>query len=140
MATNKLLGCLGFIVGAIVTVIVGWMAFELLIAFLAGLRIEGLSAFIDPLLWHKAGELLIIGLAILGIYVWVFRGPGLPRFAATTRYVFWVGALLNLAAWGMFPAGSRWSWWAVILVILGVSVPAILARLEPPAAETPPAP
>jgi len=138
MANNKLLGCWGFIVGAMVIVIVGWMAFELFIAFLAGLRIEGLSTFVDPLLWHKAGELLVIGLTILGIYVWVFRGPGLAHFAATTRFVFWFGAALNLAAWIRFPAGSRWSWWAVTLIVLGVAVPAILARLEPTAAEAPP--
>ncbi len=135
MANNKLLGCWGFIVGAVVTVVVGWMAFELFIAFLAGLRIEGLSVFVDELLWHKAGELMVVGLTILGIYVWVFRGPGLARFAATTRGVFWFGAALNLAAWFRFPAGSRGSWWAVILVVLGVAVPAVLARLEPPEIE-----
>jgi len=139
MANNKLLGCWGFIIGAMVAVVVGWMAFELFIASLAGLRIEGASVFVDPLLWHKAGELLIIGLAILGVYVWVFRGPGLARFAATTRYVFWLGAALNLFAWVRFPAGSRWSWWAVTLIVLGVAVPAILARLEPAETEGPPA-
>jgi len=138
MANNKLLGCLGFIVGAVVIVVVGWMAFELFIAFLAGLRIAGLTAFTDPLMWHKAGELLVVGLAILGICVWVFRGPGLARFAATTRYVFWFGAALNVVAWLRFPAGSRWSWWAVTLIVLGVAVPAILARLEPAPAATPP--
>ena len=140
MANNRLLGCWGFVVGALVTVAVGWMTFELFIAFLAGLRIEGLAAFVDPLLWHKAGELMIVGLTILGIYVWVFRDAGIARFAATTRYVFWFGAALNLIAWIRFPAGVRWSWWAISLVVLGLAVPAILSRLAPAAAQAPPAP
>ena len=140
MANNKLLGCWGFIVGALVIVVVGWMAFELLIAFLAGLRIEGLSAFADPLLWHEAGELLIIGLTILGVYVWVFRGPGIAHYAASTRYAFWFGAALNLVAWIRLPMGSRWSWWTVLLIVLGVVVPEILARLETAPAEIPPTP
>lgn len=135
MADNKLLGCWGFVVGALVAVVVGWMAFELFIGFLAGLRVEGMSAFADPLMWHRAGELLIVGLTILGIYVWVFRGPGIAHFAATTRYVFWFGAALNLVAWTMFPAGARWSGWAVFLMVLGVVVPAVLSRLAPAAAE-----
>jgi hypothetical protein len=138
MANNKLLGCWGFIVGAMAVVVVGWMAFELLIASLAGLRLEGISALVEPLLLHRAGELLVVGFSILGIYVWVFRGPGLAHFAATTRYVFWLGAALNLVAWLTFPAGSRWSWWAVFLVVLGVLGPIVLARLEPTSAELPP--
>ncbi len=140
MANNKLLGCWGFIVGALVTVVVGWMAFELLIASLAGLRIEGLATFADPLLWHKAGELLIVGLTILGVYVWVFRGPGIARFAATTRYAFWFGAALELVAWIRFPSGTRWSWWTAVLIVLGLAVPAILSRLAPTAADVPPSP
>lgn len=140
MENNKLLGCWGFIVGALVTVVVGWMAFELFIAFLAGLRIEGLATFVDPLLWHKAGELLIVGLTILGIYMWVFRGPAVARFAATTRYAFWLGAVLELVAWIRFPPGTRWSWWTAVLIVLGLAVPAILSRLAPTAADVPPNP
>ena len=140
MANNKLLGCWGFIVGAMVIVVIGWMAFELLIAFLAGLRLEGISTLVEPLLLHKAGELLVVGFSILGIYVWVFRGPGLAHFAATTRYVFWLGAALNLVAWITFASGSRWSWWTVFLVVLGVLMPLILARLESAPATAQPAP
>ncbi len=136
MANNKLLGCWGFIVGAMVTVVIGWMAFELLIAFLAGLRIDGAAAFADPLLWHEAGELLIVGLTILGVYVWVFRGPAIAHFADTTCYAFWFGAALNLVAWIRLPTGARWSWWTFLLVVLGIAVPAILSRLAP-AADTP---
>jgi len=140
MANNKLLGCWGFIVGALVTVVIGWMAFELFIAFLAGLRIEGFAAFADPLLWHEAGELLIVGLTILGIYVWVFRDSGVAHFAATTRYAFWFGAALNVAASLRLPSGARWRWWTVLLVILGVAVPAILERLAASTSKTPATP
>jgi hypothetical protein len=131
MADNKLLGCWGFIVGALVTVVVGWMTFELFIAILAGLRLDGLAVFADTLLWHAAGELLVVGLTILGIYVWVFRGPGLARFVARTRMAFWIGAVLNLAAL-LGTWGSRWSTWTLILAVLGFLVPEILARLSPP--------
>jgi hypothetical protein len=117
MANNKLLGCWGFVVGAMATAVVGWMTFALFIGILAGLGTDGLSAFADPVLLHEAGELLIVGLAILGIYVWVFRGLGLARFAAATRPVFWCGAALNVAAvFGMW--GSRFSNWAAFLVVL----------------------
>lgn len=137
MANSKLLGCWGFLMGSIVAVIVGWMTFELFVGILAGLRNDGLGALVDPLLLHEAGELLIVGFLCLAIYVWVFRGPGLVRFAETTKPVFWVGAALNLASLvGMW--NSRWSTWTVVLIALGVAVPAVLPRLAP--APLPPEP
>lgn len=136
MQNSKLLGCLGFLVGSVVVVVVGWMTFELIVGLLAGLRLDGVAALVDPLLLHEAGELLVIGFTILGIYVWVFRSPGLQHFARTTRGVFWLGAALNAVAFFTLPASARWSIWAAVLVILGIVVPLLLERLggeQPPA-------
>jgi hypothetical protein len=136
MANSKTLSCLGFIVGAIVTVVVGWMTFELIVAVLAGLRLDGAGTFGDPLVLHEAGELLVVGLTILGIYVWVFKGPGLAGFLRATRYAFWLGAALNAAAFLAMPAGLRWNRWALFLALLGALAPFALERLgaaQPPA-------
>ncbi len=129
MANSKPLSCLGFIIGAVATVVVGWMTFELIVAVLAGIRLDGVSAFTDPLVLHEAGELLVVGLTILGIYVWVFKDAGLAGFLSATRYGFWLGAALNAIAFLTLPAGSRWTNWALILVLLGAAAPFVLERL-----------
>ena len=129
MANSKALSCLGFLVGAVVTVVVGWIAFELLVAVVAGLRLDGLSALGDPLILHDAGELLVVGLTILGIYVWVFKSDGLGAYLSATRYGFWLGAALNAVALLTLPSGSRWATWALFLVLLGAVAPLVLNRL-----------
>lgn len=130
MANNKLLGCWGVIVGLVVALFLGWMAFEVAVHFFTMTSMSGgRDALTDPFFQQKLGELLIITMLIVATYVGVFRGGAAVRsFGAAVRLPLWIGAGLNLIAWWHFPAGSRFSVWALIIAVVGVVAPFVLAR------------
>ncbi len=126
MPDSKLLGCLGVVIGLVASVVLGWMALELLLSlFDAG---GPMAALTDPMFQHELGELLVVGMAIVSVYVLVFRASAIPGFLNWARYPFWLGATLNLVAWTRLAGGTRWSVWMMLLFAIGVGAPWVLSR------------
>ena len=80
----------------------------------------------EPLLWHQAGQLLVVGTLIAAIYLIVF--DRIPHTGFRTRLLLWVGAALELVAWLQLPGGSRMSLWALVLAIVALVAPLVLER------------
>ncbi len=126
MADSKLLGCLGVVIGLAASVVLGWMTLELLLSLFGA---SGpVAALTDPVFQHELGELLVVGMAIISVYVLVFRESMIPSFVNWARYPFWLGATLNLVAWMRLAGGTRWSVWMLLLFAIGICTPWVLSR------------
>ncbi|UCD62572.1 MAG: hypothetical protein JSW34_07325 [Candidatus Zixiibacteriota bacterium] len=89
-----------------------------------------LLTFVEPSLWYKIGELLIIApVLVLLAYAGQWERPRLRVFVSRTRWLMWLGAALNLLTLVILSDRFWWSAWLPILVIMGVFTPVIVREL-----------
>lgn len=127
MAQRGVLGCAGALVGVIVALVLGWLALELVVGAWSVAATDGPGGLVrDALLWHQAGQLLVVGGLILALFTVVFR-PGVP-VERVFRPPLWLGAALEVVGWLRLPGGSRVALWALTLAAIGIVAPFVLGR------------
>lgn len=127
MADRGVLGCAGALVALMAIAVLGWLSLELVVGAWTAVSVDGPGGVLqDPVLWHQAGQLLVVGAVILALFIVVFR-PHVPA-GRVFRWPLWLGAVLEIAAWLWLPDGSRMSLWALTLGIVGALAPFLLER------------
>lgn len=130
MADNRGLGCFGALLAVPVLVVIAWKTLELTAtiggAFAAGRHVSLIS---DAGFLHQLGELTILAVLLVGIYLAVFRSRVALAALGKLRGLLWAGAALEFAAWIHVPEGVRWRTWALVLAVVGLLGPWLISRL-----------
>lgn len=114
-----------------------WLTFSVAVVFLIWelVRVIGyvidqwgiLHAFIDGASLHKLGEAAII-IPFLVFVHWngIWAALKLEEYVRRTRWIIWLGGILNLiAAFDLF-GRVYWAWWVIPLIILSSFLPLLM--------------
>jgi len=108
----------------IVVLGIGWMLFELIRVSWRITEDSGIgSVFIDGIVLHKIGELLVAAPFVVGLFLpmfWNKDGEEMERILNTVRILMLVGGVLNGIAWLSLRYIVDWHPWCLVIFCWGL--------------------